>query len=141
MKTKNLRLKEKHAGKLSKKKSGQKASGKLTRKEDMDFGSSGGEETRDSYEDDGKDKSDNEEQEDPKDYCKGGYHHVNIGDVYNERYKVLRKVGWGHFSTVWLSWDIKYDWLFLRIKYEMWQFIFYYFVGIKKAPVCCIEGC
>lgn len=100
-------LKEKHAGKLSKKKSGQKASGKLSRKEDEDFGSSGGEETRDSYEDDGKDKSDNEEQEDPKDYCKGGYHHVNIGDVYHERYKVLRKVGWGHFSTVWLSWDIK----------------------------------
>jgi serine/threonine-protein kinase SRPK1 len=53
------------------------------------------------------DDSDHDEQEDSKDYCKGGYHHVNIGDIYNDRYKVLRKVGWGHFSTVWLSWDTK----------------------------------
>lgn len=53
------------------------------------------------------DESDHDEQEDPKDYCKGGYHHVSIGDFYNDRYKVLRKVGWGHFSTVWLSWDTK----------------------------------
>ena len=50
-------------------------------------------------------KSDNEEQEDAKDYCKGGYHPVNIGDVYHGRYEVLRKCGWGHFSTVWLCWD------------------------------------
>ena len=53
------------------------------------------------------DNSDSDEQEDPKDYCKGGYHHVEIGEVYNERYKILRKVGWGHFSTVWLAWDLK----------------------------------
>jgi hypothetical protein len=51
--------------------------------------------------------SDEEEQEDPKDYCKGGYHPVNIGDIFVNRYKVLRKVGWGHFSTVWLCWDTK----------------------------------
>jgi hypothetical protein len=51
--------------------------------------------------------SDNEEQEDPKDYCKGGYHAVRIGDLYNQRYHVLRKLGWGHFSTVWLCWDFK----------------------------------
>lgn len=51
--------------------------------------------------------SDNEEQEDPKDYCKGGYHAVKIGDLYNKRYHVLRKLGWGHFSTVWLCWDFK----------------------------------
>lgn len=48
-----------------------------------------------------------EEQEDSKDYCKGGYHPINIGDVLNGRYKILRKVGWGHFSTVWLCWDSK----------------------------------
>ena len=46
--------------------------------------------------------SDNEEQEDVADYCKGGYHPVRIGDLYNQRYHVLRKLGWGHFSTVWL---------------------------------------
>lgn len=49
--------------------------------------------------------SDDEEQEDPKDYRKGGYHPVAIGDVFNGRYHVLRKMGWGHFSTVWLCWD------------------------------------
>ncbi|CAF0834733.1 unnamed protein product [Brachionus calyciflorus] len=51
--------------------------------------------------------SDNEEQEDIGDYCKGGYHPVKIGDLYNNRYHVLRKLGWGHFSTVWLCWDFK----------------------------------
>ncbi|CAJ0578609.1 unnamed protein product, partial [Mesorhabditis spiculigera] len=49
--------------------------------------------------------SDDEEQEDPKDYRRGGYHPVNIGDVFNGRYNVIRKLGWGHFSTVWLCWD------------------------------------
>ncbi|KAF1761174.1 hypothetical protein GCK72_009428 [Caenorhabditis remanei] len=49
--------------------------------------------------------SDDEEQEDPRDYKRGGYHPVNIGDVFNARYHVIRKLGWGHFSTVWLAWD------------------------------------
>uniref|UniRef100_A0A672PT19 non-specific serine/threonine protein kinase n=1 Tax=Sinocyclocheilus grahami TaxID=75366 RepID=A0A672PT19_SINGR len=51
--------------------------------------------------------SDDEEQEDPNDYCKGGYHHVKIGDLLNGKYHVIRKLGWGHFSTVWLAWDIQ----------------------------------
>lgn len=49
--------------------------------------------------------SDEEEQEDPQDYCKGGYHPVRIGNVFEGRYHVIRKLGWGHFSTVWLCWD------------------------------------
>jgi serine/threonine protein kinase len=70
------------------------------------------EEDEDEFEDIGdenedKGMSDGEEQEDPKDYCKGGYHPVNIGDTFVTRYKVLRKVGWGHFSTVWLCWDTR----------------------------------
>uniref|UniRef100_H3CAZ4 non-specific serine/threonine protein kinase n=1 Tax=Tetraodon nigroviridis TaxID=99883 RepID=H3CAZ4_TETNG len=48
--------------------------------------------------------SDDEEQEDPTDYCKGGYYPVKIGDLFNGRYHVVRKLGWGHFST-WLCWD------------------------------------
>jgi len=79
--------------------------------------------------------SDDDEQEDAKDYCAGknhgplnelrpvcnqydlpniefylclgGYHPVKIGDVYHSRYQVVRKLGWGHFSTVWLCWDLK----------------------------------
>ncbi|KAJ2759200.1 serine/threonine protein kinase, CMGC, partial [Coemansia nantahalensis] len=47
-----------------------------------------------------------DEEEDIKDYCKGGYHKVAIGDEFSGgRYKVLRKLGWGHFSTVWLAYD------------------------------------
>ncbi|KAM3846214.1 SRSF protein kinase 3 isoform 1-T1 [Vipera latastei] len=51
--------------------------------------------------------SDDEEQEDPRDYCRGGYYPVKIGDLFNGRYHVVRKLGWGHFSTVWLCWDIQ----------------------------------
>ncbi|XP_076447214.1 SRSF protein kinase 3-like isoform X2 [Babylonia areolata] len=50
--------------------------------------------------------SDDDEQEDPRDYCKGGYHPVKNGDLFNGRYHVVRKLGWGHFSTVWLCWDL-----------------------------------
>jgi hypothetical protein len=49
--------------------------------------------------------SDEEEQEDPMDYCKGGYHPVKIGDCFLSRYRVARKLGWGHFSTVWYCFD------------------------------------
>jgi serine/threonine protein kinase len=41
-------------------------------------------------------------------YRKGGYHVVTIGEVYNGRYRVIAKLGWGHFSTVWLCQDMQY---------------------------------
>lgn len=44
--------------------------------------------------------SEDEEQENREDYCKGGYHPVKIGDLFLNRYHVTRKLGWGHFSTV-----------------------------------------
>ncbi|MES1906958.1 MAG: hypothetical protein MHM6MM_000169 [Cercozoa sp. M6MM] len=39
-------------------------------------------------------------------YRNGGYHPVRLGEVYNGRYVVERKLGWGHFSTVWLVSDL-----------------------------------
>lgn len=33
---------------------------------------------------------------------------MKIGDLFNGRYHVIRKLGWGHFSTVWFAWDIQY---------------------------------
>ncbi|KAI8071584.1 hypothetical protein BC940DRAFT_234237, partial [Gongronella butleri] len=46
------------------------------------------------------------EEESDKEYCPGGYHPVRIGDRYHDRrYTVIRKLGWGHFSTVWLIRD------------------------------------
>ncbi|XP_037813169.1 SRSF protein kinase 3 isoform X6 [Lucilia sericata] len=48
-----------------------------------------------------------EEQEDVAQYCRGGYHPVVIGDIFDNRFRVVRKLGWGHFSTVWLCRDLK----------------------------------
>ncbi len=54
--------------------------------------------------------NESEEQEDPKEYCKGGYHHLRIGDkLHKERYSVIRKIGWGTFSTVWLCFDQRFN--------------------------------
>eukprot|EP00548_Thalassiothrix_antarctica_P012535 CAMPEP_0194161084 /NCGR_PEP_ID=MMETSP0152-20130528/78741_1 /TAXON_ID=1049557 /ORGANISM="Thalassiothrix antarctica, Strain L6-D1" /LENGTH=1067 /DNA_ID=CAMNT_0038870835 /DNA_START=245 /DNA_END=3448 /DNA_ORIENTATION=- len=40
-------------------------------------------------------------------YKAGGYHPVKVGEVYNQRYVVIKKLGWGHFSTVWMVKDRK----------------------------------
>ncbi|CDP07004.1 unnamed protein product [Coffea canephora] len=46
------------------------------------------------------------EDEGTEDYRRGGYHAVRIGDSFKHgRYVVQSKLGWGHFSTVWLAWD------------------------------------
>ncbi|OIT32362.1 PREDICTED: serine/threonine-protein kinase spk-1-like [Nicotiana attenuata] len=46
------------------------------------------------------------EDEGTDDYRRGGYHAVRIGDTFKHgRYVVQSKLGWGHFSTVWLAWD------------------------------------
>lgn len=43
--------------------------------------------------------------EHPKYYRMGGYHPVKIGDLYNDRYRIAYKLGWGYYSMVWLAWD------------------------------------
>ncbi len=58
---------------------------------------------------DTEDFSNSEDEEGKSSYKKGGYHAVVIGDVYNNRYVVHKKLGWGHFSTVWLATDSKVD--------------------------------
>ena len=50
-------------------------------------------------------ESDEEEDEGREGYRKGGYHPVRLGEVYGNRFKVVSKLGWGHFSTVWLALD------------------------------------
>uniref|UniRef100_A0A3P9QEG4 non-specific serine/threonine protein kinase n=1 Tax=Poecilia reticulata TaxID=8081 RepID=A0A3P9QEG4_POERE len=47
-----------------------------------------------------------EQQENSSDYGIGGYYRVEIGEIFVDRYQVLKKLGWGHFSTVWLCWDM-----------------------------------
>ncbi|TIA70618.1 hypothetical protein E3P92_02548 [Wallemia ichthyophaga] len=61
-----------------------------------------------SYESFESDSVNSEEEEDLDDYCKGGYHHTMIGDTFADgRYTIVRKLGWGHFSLVWLAKDHK----------------------------------
>jgi serine/threonine protein kinase len=53
--------------------------------------------------------SDSSEDEGLPDYKIGGYHPVHVGEVFKERYVIIQKLGWGHFSTVWLAKDRKHD--------------------------------
>uniref|UniRef100_A0A7N0VD63 non-specific serine/threonine protein kinase n=1 Tax=Kalanchoe fedtschenkoi TaxID=63787 RepID=A0A7N0VD63_KALFE len=50
------------------------------------------------------------EDEGREDYRKGGYHAVRVGEAFkNGCYVVQKKLGWGHFSTVWLAWDTRHS--------------------------------
>lgn len=49
---------------------------------------------------------DTKNEEHQEDYKKGGYHPAYKGETYKDgRYTLVRKLGWGHFSTVWLAKD------------------------------------
>lgn len=55
------------------------------------------------------------------DYRRGGYHAVRIGDTFKGgRYVVQSKLGWGHFSTVWLAWDT-----LMSVCFPPYPFLFY----------------
>lgn len=47
--------------------------------------------------------------ESQSDYRRGGYHPVTVGDCFQQRYYALHKLGWGHYSTVWLCFDTHQD--------------------------------
>ncbi|KAK3321238.1 kinase domain-containing protein [Cercophora scortea] len=54
--------------------------------------------------------------EDLEDYEPGGFHPVHLGDTYDNRYKVVHKLGFGGFSIVWLARDPdKQQWVALKI--------------------------
>ncbi|KAI1735891.1 serine protein kinase [Xylaria scruposa] len=43
-----------------------------------------------------------------EDYHPGGYHPVTLGDIFKDgQYKVIRKLGEGGYSTVWLAHDLR----------------------------------
>ena len=68
-----------------------------------------------------EDEDSGDEDEGKSGYRKGGYHPVTIGETYKGRYTIVSKLGWGHFSTVWLSKDAITD------KYVALKFV-------KSAP-------
>ena len=55
------------------------------------------------------DDQDSSEDEGMPDYKIGGYHPVHVGEILLDRYVIIQKLGWGHFSTVWLTKDLKHN--------------------------------
>ena len=51
------------------------------------------------------DSSDNDV-EDLTDYGVDGYHPCHVGEILDSKYVCLKKLGWGHFSTVWLAFKL-----------------------------------
>ena len=50
-----------------------------------------------------------------EDYKNGGLHPIHIGDYLSKgRYKIIRKLGYGAFSTVWLAKDYRYFYVILN---------------------------
>jgi len=53
-------------------------------------------------------------------YKLGGYHPVLLGDTFqNGTYRILKKLGYGAFSTVWLAKDTKYPKFLFRLHYHI----------------------
>ena len=68
--------------------------------------------------------SDNSEDEGLSDYKINGYHPVHIGEVLLERYIIMQKLGFGHFSTTWLALDIKFgNYVAIKIQKSAQQYI------------------
>lgn len=40
------------------------------------------------------------------DYHVDGYHPCHVGEIIDSKYVILKKLGWGHFSTVWLAFKL-----------------------------------
>jgi serine/threonine-protein kinase SRPK3 len=51
-------------------------------------------------------------------YKKGGYYPVSIGEIFNNRYRIIKKIGWGVFSTVWIAYDYKESNIFKVLKIQ-----------------------
>jgi hypothetical protein len=50
--------------------------------------------------------NDDNDVEDLDDYSVNGYHPAHVGEILDSKYVLLKKLGWGHFSTVWLAFKL-----------------------------------
>ena len=39
-------------------------------------------------------------------YCNGGFHPIHINDVLHNRYRIVNKLGYGAYGTIWLVEDL-----------------------------------
>jgi serine/threonine-protein kinase SRPK3 len=86
-----------------------KEEGDEDEEDDENAGDSRGSSRTGSGSDGGASDGVSESDEDDEDYVVGGYHPVQVGERFHHgRYRVLGKLGWGHFSTVWLARDQQY---------------------------------
>jgi len=46
-----------------------------------------------------------EDVENLEQYCEGEFHPIHIGDQFHDRYRIVNKLGYGSYSTVWLVKD------------------------------------
>ena len=68
--------------------------------------------------------SDDSEDEGLTDYKVNGYHPVHVGEVLLERYIIMQKLGYGHFSTAWLALDTKFgNYVAIKIQKAAQQYI------------------
>jgi serine/threonine-protein kinase SRPK3 len=52
-----------------------------------------------------------------KKYCPGGYYPVHLGEIFEDRYKVISKLGYDVYSTVWLAKDLTEVFAIFRVAY------------------------
>ncbi|KAJ5318810.1 uncharacterized protein N7506_011514 [Penicillium brevicompactum] len=74
-------------------------------------------------------------------YHEGGYHPIILGEfLHSGRYKVLHKLGWGGYSTVWLARDQRLDELYVAIKIgvaEAYDKVIQELQVMKRLVTCC----
>lgn len=51
-------------------------------------------------------ESGDHDHEDFEDYRVDGYHPCHVGEIIDSKYVLLQKLGWGHFSCVWLAFKL-----------------------------------
>jgi serine/threonine-protein kinase SRPK3 len=81
--------------------------------------------------------TDSSEDEGMPDYKIGGYHCMHVGEVLVSRYVIIQKLGWGHFSTVWLAKDINYNtYVALKIQRSASQYLEAAFDEVEILDQC-----
>ena len=81
--------------------------------------------------------------EEPDFYKTGGFHPISLGDKLGlGQYTILRKLGYGQYSTVWLARDSKWVvhlWLYL-VHQTNWHHRYQRYVALKMLRADCYGG-